>query len=388
MGDKQRPRGPPHRGHPPYTVSSSMYSASPAYFQGSAPPVTTSVSTSSSPSIPTFGSPSYPPPPPLPSSSYRHPYSRYPPVGPIASSSASMDTYREALDLFTEVVHKLEKEAVPGFSGASMYPYPGYLQSSLASNGIYGSTSGFPHHLDHIMGPDFLNRARKLYNKIIKEQDHSRGAPLPSYYTSGPSIGPSDGPPPPPGLSYLESAMHSKPRGRGGRGGGGRSITFKFNRASPYARNMVLDKITPDSALERSLIDTVKSLESSVGNKAKINFAPQSSDSDDDEDSMDTSESRFVPQIMVAPPTPSNFPYIQQNFQMQNSPSPSPQPQHPQQSSVTFSEQPSTAPAPNSPAESKSMTIPLNENDFIEHPLPYNEYEELIKDTIAASQSF
>lgn len=319
--------------YPGYSVSSTMYSPppSPYYHQSSNPsPVTTVVSSSPV----SYGRPPAPPPPPPPS--YHLTPSRYP-TGPVSSSS--MDTYREALDLFSEVVQKLEKETGGGFS---MYKPPNYLQSSLLANSIPGSTPGLPHHhhLDHIMGPDFIQRAQKLYNKIIKEQKYNRpSSPPPTYH--------------PLSSQPFSSSSHRY---------------NSYSHTSPYSRNMVLDKLTPDSALERSLIDTVRSLEFNLAKYKNQPVEPDTSSSAIDE--METSESRMVPHAQY-PPSEFQNPTMPPSF-----PPPSP------------SSPPTTAaPVTSTEVATISKAIPLPQNDFIEHPLPYNEYAKLIRD-IAVNHNY
>ncbi|ODM99609.1 hypothetical protein Ocin01_07084, partial [Orchesella cincta] len=259
-----------------------------------------------------FASPSYhhprpamPPPSPFP------PQTRFPTAHPSLASPANSETYREAVDLFSEVVKKLEKET------GVLQPGSRYLLAPVPlPNGIPGSTSapasGFPHQLDHIMGPEFLQRAQKLYGKIIKEQTERLRQP--------PAHHPQQGYP---GAynrnDYMRQAYHN-------------------SRPSHFARNMIVDSVNPSS----SLVDTVKALELNV---------PESRVEQRNE-LMQTAESSFIP---INSPTKAAD-EIKTETEL-----------------IFRSEQ-------DRAAYGKKMAP--KSNDYVEHPLPYEEYEGLIKDIL------
>ncbi|CAL8110963.1 unnamed protein product [Orchesella dallaii] len=256
------------------------------------------------------------------SPSYHHPRPVLPPHTRFPSSSSSpahTETYNEAVDLFSEVVRKLEKETgilQPG-SKYLLAPLPNSIPNAPSS-----ATGIQPHHLDHIMGPEFLQRAQKLYSKIIHEQNQRLRQPQGAH-------------------------KHHNPHSQGYLSGGtlNRNI-YGLGRPSYYPRNnMIVDSLNPSS----SLMDTVKALEISVPNRR----------SEPKEELMLTAESVNIPSTSMTIPSPTSIAMDDIKTETE----------------LLF-------PTELEQERYRKKVASVKNNNFVEHPLPFEEYEGLIKDIL------
>lgn len=242
------------------------------------------------------------------------------------------------MDLFAEVIRKMGKEArsVSGLRNAAKF---------FLSNGIYGGSSSSlsPQYLDHVMGPEFLHRARKLYNKIIKEQNQ-RLARQRQEVADDNEVPPS----------------FSRDHG-GGYEGDNVISAGSYERPSYYSRNMV---VGPSSAPVP--LDAVKSLEvwTDGGTSQQHSLSG--------EEMMQTAESAAPTSPIFsgdAPVGEGSYANISPVVQQVSGPSVA-------EGNYVISPvvRQESAPGP--------KITPLNENDFIEHPLPYLEYEGFVRDIV------